>query len=446
MTIADKAIFSAKKFPDIWQVPKDLTGKLFIGGLKDGAECYYQIDFGQRVINSCIVDVGGYVSEFSRFIEANLKSARYPYGCTTSEELAYSFVAPHEALSLPDGRVVVAMHNCSFAREIDFGQQQVGSISEHSSFTPTMMSAQNSLDRATGDYLYAMTDMVQRFRSYGGDQLELDTELYSLPTNWSSSKRLASFKTLEAIHEVKQTPDPKYVALTEFCLAARAVSPQVETDPFVDPGLWSRYESEGLYTNQMYLIDKTTGSIDKKKVGFNTPGHVEFSRAHPDKFFLSCHNLSKARGKLILHGNATLLAGTIKGGIISFVDSYSPATLHRLTTHKLFSFKKERYIVLSAYPNKFHILREDSLELFREEKLYEHEPVPTSGLHFCTLLGHMPIWIETSDNGRYVILVSNELIYFYDMQDRKLRHVEGYNHHGKFFITAHMTNFNDVHY
>jgi hypothetical protein len=446
MAITDSAAFFEKSFPADWPIPGDLTGRIFIGGLRENSECYYLIDFSERTIKSCIVCIDSYVSTFTKYIEQNLACSHFPYACISSAAVAYSFVLPHEALELPDGRVVVGMHNCSYAREIEFSQRQVGHMSEQDAFIPRMMSAQNSLDRVNGDYLYSMTDMHQRMRVYGGEQLELDTELYAVDTAWKSPRKLASLQTLEAIHEVKQSPDSSYAVLTEFCLAARRAAPAVEGDPFADPSLWGEYEAAGLQANRIYLVDKTSGVVTAKEVNGKTPGHIEFSRTDPERFYLSCHNLSKAHGKLILHGEAMLLSGSIREGDLQFCSHYRPTGLYRLTSHKLFSYQGENYIVLSAYPNRFHIIREGSLQLLRDEQLFEHEPIAAIGLHFCTLLGHMPIWIETSDNGRYVLLVSNELIYIYDMQSHALSHLRGYSHHGLFTGTAHLTNFNDVHY
>lgn len=446
MPITDSAQFDEKPFPSHWHLPEDLTGRIFIGGLWENRECYYLIDFAQKLIKSCAVQVDSYVSALSGYIEKHLAPDQYPYACGSSKAVAYCFVQPHEALELSDGRVVVGMHNCSYAREIDFSQHHVGHVSEHNDFIPRMMSAQNSLDRDTGEYLYTMTDMQQRLRAYGTGPQELDSELYALDTGWKSPRKLASLRTLEALHEVKQSPDPRYLVLTEFCLAANVRPPSPEGDPFANPAQWQAYQAGGLQANRIYLVDKSTGQSCAQIVPAGTPGHIEFSRSDPARFYLSCHNLSKAHGKLILHGEATLQAGTVREGVLSLGDHYQPEALYRLTSHKLFSYQGEHYIVLSAYPNRFHIVRESSLQCIRDEQLFAHESIATQGLHFCTLLGHMPLWIETSDNGRYVLLVSNELIYVYDMQHRSLRHVRGYSHHGGFSGTAHLTNFNDEHY
>ncbi|MFJ4388687.1 hypothetical protein [Pseudomonas soli] len=446
MPITDSAHFDERPFPSDWHLPDDLTGRIFIGGLRENRECYYLIDFAQKLIKSCIVQVDSYVSALSGYIEKQLVPDQYPYACGSSNAVAYCFVQPHEALELEDGRVVVGMHNCSYAREIEFSQRHVGHVSEQDGFVPRMMSAQNSLDRDTGEYLYTMTDMQQRLRAYGAGPQELDTELYALDTCWQSPRKLASLHTLEALHEVKQSPDPRYLVLTEFCLAANVRPPCPEGDPFADPMHWQAYQAGGLQANRIYLVDKSTGQSQAQLVAAGTPGHIEFSRTDPSRFYLSCHNLSKAHGKLILHGQATLIAGTIREGVLNLEDQYRPKGLYRLTSHKLFIYQGEHYIVLSAYPNRFHIVRERTLQRTRDEQLFEHESIAPQGLHFCTLLGHMPLWIETSDNGRYVLLVSNELIYVYDMRHRTLRHVRGYSHHGAFSGTAHLSNFNDEHY
>ncbi|XRA84016.1 hypothetical protein RPN53_20150 [Pseudomonas putida] len=97
MPITDSAQFDEKPFPSHWHLPEDLTGRIFIGGLWENRECYYLIDFAQKLIKSCAVQVDSYVSALSGYIEKHLAPDQYPYACGSSKAVAYCFVQPHEA-------------------------------------------------------------------------------------------------------------------------------------------------------------------------------------------------------------------------------------------------------------------------------------------------------------------------------------------------------------
>ena len=193
MTIADAVSFSSRPFAQDWKLPSDLTGRILVSGYHLGKhECYYVIDFDRRVVDNCTIDISGYVADMADYLRRNLALEHLPYGGRSHEAAVYNFVQPHEGLALKDGRVVVAMHNSSYAREIDFSQRQVGQFSEEGRFVPQMLSATHSLDE-TGDHLlYAVTDMDQRMQMYRGERSTLDTGAFCVDTNWRAPRRLST--------------------------------------------------------------------------------------------------------------------------------------------------------------------------------------------------------------------------------------------------------------
>lgn len=444
MTIADRVNFSDRFFPSEWNIPEDLTGRILVGGLsgwKD--ECYYLVDFDRRIIRNCTIDISSYVDDMARYLEQRVSVPKLPYASTSHRAAVFNFVQPHEGMALKDGRIIFATHNASYAREIEFDQGHVSQFSEQPRFVPQMMSATNSLDKAGDRMFYAVTDMDQRVRMYVNGPGELDTSVYSVDTQWRKSEKIADIKTQEVIHEVKCCPNERFLALTEFCLTARGRFPDFSETVFKDYHLWNDYESKGLYTSSLYLVDRSAGTWSSRPVNDQTPGHIEFSNTDPDRFYLSSHNLSKLHGKLILHGRGSLITGSIASGVLSLTGGYSDPVFYRVTSHKVFSFEGEHFIAVTVYPNRFYILSEPDLRVVHDIKLYEHEAIGAAGLYFCNMQPHLPLWIETSDNGRYVILISNEYVYFYDMKTRNLESLQGYSFNGGFIGTAHITNMND---
>ena len=443
MDAFDNAQFRSQEFPASWEVPPDVRGRILVGGLDSNRESYYLLDFDCRRILNCTVDESRYRQAFSAYLRDKVPLHKLPYGSVSHDAAVMNFLQPHEGLQLRDGRALVALHNASFIREIDFEQRNATHLGGNQGFVPQMLSATNSLDASGERYYYAVTDMDQRLQVYRDGPAPLDTRLLSQCTRSGSVQSHVALKTSEVIHEVKVCPDDRHVALTEFFLATPGAIPPLHDKVFEYGEAWSDYERQGLYASSLYLADLQNGCYTSTPVNNETPGHIEFSLASPDRFYLSCHNLSKLHGKLILHGTGSLLTGSIATGAARLAGGYSDDRFYRVTSHKVFQFQGRRFIAATVFPNRFYLLSDPEMRLERDVELYGHAPIEPGRLHFCTLLPHMPLWLETSDDGRYVMLISNQDVYLHDVAGGSTRVLRGFNFAGPFMGTAHTTNLND---
>lgn len=446
MTLANNAFFYKKNFPTHWDIPIDISGRILVGGFHNAQdECYYVIDFAKRTLECCIVDVTTYAKQMSVYLRKQLELHQLPYGSSSHESAVYNFLQPHEGLELKNGLIAMAMHNASYTRLINFEQKYVSAFSSENTFIPEMVSATNSLDKSGDNLFYSISDMNHRMEMYRSERSDISTQVYRASVSLEHYELLQELKTTEVIHEVKFCPNQKNILLTEFCLTAKSKLPPRHEQVFACHDEWSTYQENGLYTSPIYLLDINKKCHTKINVNSKTPGHVEFLKSEPNSFWLSCHNLSKGYGKLILHGPGELIKGEIHDGKISIKESYSNEFFYRVTSHKIYNYDSKEYIVATVFPNKFYIFETNPFSVVKNVQLYEHEAIENGKLHFCTLLEHMPIWIETSDDGRYVILVSNNSIYIYDMKTSKLFDCDGWSFKNNFVGTAHITNMNDFH-
>jgi hypothetical protein len=335
------------------------------------------------------------------------------------------------------------MHNASYMRVIDFDQKYVSHFSSADEFTPEMLSATNSINGIKKSIFFSSTDMDQRILKYKGSNIDLDTVVYRLCVDSMNREKIVDLKTREVIHEVKVCPDEQYILLTEFFLAAQGKLPRNSESVFEEYERWGNYEESSLYSSNLYLIDQNTKKSTSILVNRKTPGHVEFSKSDDNLFYLSSHNLSKAYGRLILHGEGNLTVGALRAGKIEFMKEFSDKNFYRVTSHKIFNHKESSMIAVTVYPNRLYVLSEPELEILHDVVLFKHDSIEKGRLHFCDSKPHMPIWLETSDNGRYVILISNEYIYTYDLILRKLERFHGFSFEGDFIGTAHAINLND---
>lgn len=444
MTIANNVKFTSRNFPSDWDIPNDVTGRIIVGGLHEWrAECYYLIDFDRRVIQNCTIEISDYVNAMGDFFSKTISIENLPYASRSYREAAYNFVQPHEGLCLKSGTIVYAMHNASYMRIVDFDQKIVSHFSNSNVFIPEMLSATNSLSRSGDCISYSVTNMEQRASKYNGVDIDLDTSIFDVDVNFSSSKFICELKTREAIHEVKVCPEEQFILLTEFCLSTPGKLPPFNDRVFDCYEAWINYEKSGLFESNIYLVDRGSNKYSSIIANNKTPGHVEFSKVDKNRFYLSSHNLSKGHGRLILHGEGNLTIGRIESEKINLIEVFSDFEFYRVTSHKVFSYKELNFIAVTVYPNKLYLLSDPELKVIRNVTLYPHAPIGKHKLHFCELKPHMPIWLETSDNGRYVVLVSNEYFYLYDLELGSLKSFGGYSFNGQFIGTSHITNLND---
>ncbi len=177
--------FVVRPFPDNWPIPTGCTGRILVAGLAQGHEAYYLIDFGARLTRLCLVLDSGYSQQMQAWLEQHLPLDALPYGVLTHEALLPNFIQPHEALSVADGRVVVAMHNTSYMRVIDFEQQQIGAYPD-ATFRPVMLSATNSLNSAADTLYFASTSLHDRALRYADGVQELDTRILACDVDLTS--------------------------------------------------------------------------------------------------------------------------------------------------------------------------------------------------------------------------------------------------------------------
>ncbi|NMD81427.1 hypothetical protein HG597_20195 [Klebsiella sp. DNRA6] len=444
MTTYNNALFSEKAFPKYWNLPDDISGRILVGGFHNlQNECYYLIDFHERKINCCIINVATYAAQMSLFLKKNLKLAQLPYGSASHESAVYNFLQPHEGLELKNGLIAMAMHNASYTRLLNFEQKYVSAFTSKQEFIPEMVSATNSVDSNGEHYYYSISDMNQRMAMYRGERSSIDTYVYKTKVKLQDSTLIKKINTSEVIHEVKVSPDKNGIAMTEFCLTAKGPLPPRHDRVFLDYDEWNQYEKLGLHKSPMYLINEDTKHHTTLCINDKTPGHIEFQNIKSNEFWLSCHNLSKAYGKLILHGQGELIHGVIENDEIFIRKKITDNSLYRVTSHKVFLYNGKEYMVVTSFPDSFYIYDTQEREFIKKVELYQHDRIEPNKLYFCTLHDHIPLWIETSDNGRYVILVSNTVLYIYDLKTFNLTAYAGWSFNGGFIGTAHITNMND---
>lgn len=440
----DHSHYEERSFPSDWGVPQDCRGRIFVGGLSpENAEAYYLLDFDRRRICHWSITVDGYAREMAGYMQARMAAASLPYGIRHFLELTPNFLQPHEALELADGTIVVAMHNAGYMRILRTGESTAGAFPDGGRFAPVMLSATNSLSRDGGRLVYARWSLDDRIALYSGERQTIDVEIREVSSDQRTERLLGRMEALDSVHEVKLDPSERRVLLTEFCLTAREPPPPNRAGVFDDAQSWQGYDRGGLADSRLYLVDLIDGRSASIVPSTKTPGHIELSHRRPDIVYLSSHNLSKANGRVILHGPGALTEVRVGAGRLDVAAQYTRPDFFRITSHKVFRRHDAVWVVATVYPNRIFLFDDATGRLQREVVLFESDVPSPDALHFSVLGHRIPIWLETSDNGRYVILTSNHHVYLYDVDCGEVREYQGYPFAGPFIGTAHITNLND---
>ncbi|SFS07505.1 hypothetical protein [Anaeromicropila populeti] len=432
---------------DSWEIPEDCKMKILVGGLdKQNNEVYYLINFSAHAIDKCTIDTEEYRNEYAAYLESKMEIRDLPYGSTSCQGLMGAFVQPHEGMQLKDGTIAVAMHNCDYIRLLDFEQNKVSHYPPIEHYHPIVYSATNSLSSDKNTLYFAEWNMDERIARYKGADKKIDLRLKSInyKLDENTEKDIAVVQGIEGLHEVKCSPNDQYLILTEFSLQSisKSIGSSV-TDEWMNDKNWTKYEEDGLAKTMLQSVNIETKKTEVIKPYGDTPGHVEFGLSNTEKIYLSCHSMSKAAGRIFLHGQGIMETYERRKNKLVKTGMYTTPEFIRITSHKVFSYKGINYMTVTVYPNRFYVFHDEDFTLYKDIKLYDCNPLDLTRMHLTTLDEKTPLWIETSNNGRYIVLISNRYVYLYDMETEEMKVFDGYNEDKTFIGTAHITNMDD---
>lgn len=439
--IGDSVQFDTAEFPADWRVPDDCDGELLVAGLSpQGGELYYLVDFGRRQLKRLEVSVQGYAEKLTAYWRDRLDAQHLPYGMREFTQVPPNFLQPHEGLRLANGTIAMAMHNCGYIRLIRFDDAEVGNFPGDGWFEPTMYSATNSVSADTGRLYFAEWSLDDRLRRYSDKEHRFECRVKSLDETLQDERTHGVLEVDECLHEVKIAPDGRHIILTEFCLVTPVKPPSNAPDIFERYEAWREFEDGGLFASHLHMLDADSGIAYSTTPRGWTPGHVEFSRHRPNDFYLSCHNLSKANGRVILHGQGALIRYQLADGRVQECGRYETVDSWRLTSHVVFTYRGRNYLAVTVYPNRLVIFDDETFEVLRDVELFPMDSPAPNRLHFSQLGRRIPIWLAASNNERYLILASNSYLYLYDFESDRVVELSDYCFAGELIGTAHISN------
>ena len=435
----DKATFEKMDFPTYWEIPEGCSGRILIGGLNP--ESYYLLNFESHSIQHCVIETFTYQEAMTHFFEhQGVRVDDLPYGIDDIAKMPIEFVQPHEGIQLKDGRIAFALNNASFIRIIDFEKEVISAFPNDTGFVPRMLSATNTTFTNSSKLLYSSSNFAQRLQGYRNPSQNINTEVKVHDFERGVTSTICSVPTSEGIHEISISRDGHYAFLVEFRVESKFRF-QKRGHIKINQLFMESYHHAGLYPSKVTCVDLVSGKVISSLDFADTPGHVKQSRVREDVFYVSCHNASKAYGKIFLHGPGRIAKIRNHDGNMTYEKSYTDDALFRVTSHIVFGYQGANFVAVTGYPNKIYLLEDDSLSLIKVIELFPYHKIPTDRIYACEYYDNIPLWLESSQDGRFLFIFSNRYFYIYDVDKDHLNGYAGYSElSSSFFVTGHLKN------
>ena len=168
-------------------------------------------------------------------------------------------------------------------------------------------------------------------------------------------------------------------------------------------------------------IDTHTGKHWRVPVPVPVSAHLEFDLLDPSVFYVSSHNISiNYQPNVILEGPGAIIKMRIEEGRTRIVGLYQ-GDLLRATQHVPFLYHGRMMIAVTNTPNKLDLCDGATMQLWRREELFPHDPLDFSRTGSCVI--PMPtkafFSVNPSTDGRFIVLESSESFHIYSTDEAR---------------------------
>lgn len=169
-----------------------------------------------------------------------------------------------------------------------------------------------------------------------------------------------------------------------------------------------------------------------------TPAHVEFDLTDAAVFYVSCHNMSKYKGYMVLHGPGAIVKYKYKNGRVEELGLFSDADFNRITTHRIFSCQGESFIAITGYPNHLYIIRTSDMTLVAKYKLFDEESpvIYGEGIYICSGNKNAPLYLQVNSAGTKIYLVNSDTCFLVEWLTGQIENFKYTNRN--YAVSAHM--------
>lgn len=384
--------------------------KLFVAGLLNDNfnEAYYIIDLEKKESFEIVVDNTAQKQVLLEMLNSQFKNRVLPYGTPSKELFLPYLINPHSCFKVGN-KMLIFMLQAHFFREIDINSLENCAILLKKENASDVIFSASSIGNIEDQKIYlSVNSSNDRADIYNGIKKEMGFEflLYDVKKRKFEHCKKVDSGLIDNMHQVGYSDKGFLVSLD------MNISVNVDVNKMPDLSnetMRLMYHKAAFPKGKLFLWD-----MNEKKMLFIdpplcTPAHVEFDVHDQSIFYVSCHNMSKFKGNMVLHGPGAIVKYRYSRGCLEQLNVFTDATFNRITTHKVFFYNGDTFLAVTGYPNFLYIIRADTMSLVTKIKLFEAEsPIDYSnGLHVCTGNRNAPLYLQVNSEGTHVFLVNS---------------------------------------
>jgi hypothetical protein len=385
------------------------------------------VDFSGKAIDRWTVPVID-VPQATEILKREFPVGKLPPDISSTETYCKDhLMRPHAAHLASNGNIFVALSDnyngfCSLAIDTKLGKAYL--LPED--FDNGLM-CYTSTGSFTPDGVYWMFMRWPLKDSIGimnGREKPVGCEIGVISTDGFQTKILYTLDSRDKIHQIKCSPSGRYAVFSPFTWDLRVPYPSVPISE--DPAGYSESHSAGMKTEEVITVDLYAKR--HWKTGVTVPGlaHFEFDPFDAGVFYVSAHNICPAVGGVMVEGPAVIFKMRINEGSTAIEGEYSDNSFFRIRQHIAFAYKGRTLLAVTNFPNYLELIDAGTMTLWRRIELFPAPPLDFSvtGNALCPTYPETCFYINSSSDGRYLVLGSSRCFSIYDIDNDRILDIE----------------------
>jgi len=391
--------------------------------LNDLSENYFIADFAERTIGRLKCDTRTVQEEMMKFLQDNLAVEELPYGYSSYRALLPYLLHPHSVSRISENQVCIFFKQAPYFRLLDISSKDSKLISGGNGIDYGKIISSTSKSDEKKNFYFSENSAVDRLAKYKGQLDTMDFSLYYFDTTGQKAEQVSGCgrQLIDNFHEVSCSENG-FVVLLDMNLSVddfdgKRVSQDekiIYTEEFR-----KEYADKRFPTGKVFVYDPDRKEFIAIEPPLQTPAHVEFDPEDPAVFYISCHNISKIRSKVIIHGPAAIVKYRYADGKVEQLGQYMARDFLRITTHKLFTYRGRKLIGATVYPNALHLIDADTMELHSRIPLFETSDADFDldgpHIHICSNDHCISLFFDIENESDYCFMGTSRYIYIIDL-------------------------------
>nr|WP_288828062.1 hypothetical protein [uncultured Clostridium sp.] len=382
--------------------------KLFVAGLLNSNffEVYNIIDLEKEQSKEIVVDNTKEQESLVKMIERQFPDGKLPYGAQETGQFLPYLINPHSCYKVGD-KMLSFMLQAPYFREIDVNSLE-NCVITYKDSTDIIFSASSIGHRNNIIYL-SVNSADERADIYNGKRTEIGFHYlaYDVINHKFKEQRYVEKGLIDNMHQVGYSREEFLVSLDMNISVNLDISHMAGLD---NEAVRIKYNNAYFQKGKIFLWDMKTDRLLVIDPPLCTPAHVEFDRDDQSVFYVSCHNMSKFKGSMVLHGPGMIVKYRYMNGIIEKLGCFTDFQFNRITTHKIFYYNEKPYLAVTGYPDYLYIINGETMVLETKIKLFEPDmPVLYQDQLFpCIGNRKAPLYLQVNEDGTEVYLVNSD--------------------------------------